>query len=396
MARKDGLGVLAEILRPEDFEGPAHQTIFATMLDLGERVEQVDSFVLLQALGNKLDQVGGRDYVHSLRDLWVHSSNLRQLAEGVRADAQTRAVKTLYATAEGKGYAGPELLAYLQDGLYQLDRQRKTGSGMNDGIDDLLYTTEYPPDASGFCSYPWRDLQWLTRGLEPGTLTFLAGQSGHGKTAAALAIGKHNVEQGKHVLLVSLEMTPRQLAIRTAQTSGYDPADYYAHRPNPTGAGILRKMLEKPYWQNYRLESVERVGQLYSLVRRHRPDLVIFDYLQLLDQEGLKQVDALARQTRGLKLLAQRYDVPVLCLSQLNRGGEDQAYNLDRLRGSGTIGNDADAVVFIERKQDKSTGKFEEMGKFYVAKSRMGVTGKMDFVFKGDEQRFIVEGRQHD
>lgn len=388
MIRKDGLGVVSEILTPDDFESPAHGTIFKAMLSLGERLEQVDGYVLEQELGDSVKQCGGREYIQSLKTLWVYAGNLRELAEGLRTEAQTRAARRLWQQAEGKGLQGAHLLAYLQDGLYQIDRQRKTGSTMRKGLEALAYEVRNPSDPDAFCAFPWQKVQWLTNGLRPGTLTVLAGEPGSGKTAAALAIAQHNLHRHKRVLIVSLEMSLNELAIRTAQTVGFDTEAYHQHRESQEGGDQIDGMLTQACWDHCIIEQVERVGQVYTLARKHRPDLVIVDYIQLLDQEGLKQVEALSKQTRGFKVVAGRYSLPMLVLSQLSRSHEG-GMNLDRLRGSGTLGQDADTVLFVERDRD-SEGVLTPDGRYYVAKSRMGVTGKMPFMFDGKTQHFEV------
>ena len=382
---------MVEELRPEDFETHGHQTVFRAIVSLVEKSEQVDPITVGAALGEKVEHIGGKAYLHSLITACPALSGLREYAAAVRASAIDRATTHLFAEAQEKGLHGGKLLSYLQEGLYQLDRQPTQGTTMNEALLALLQESMNPPDQNAVCSYPWGKVQWLTKGIRAGTFNVLAGQPGHGKSAAALAITRHNLRKGKRVLFVSMEMDQTELAVRAAQAEGFDSNAYWSRARSNENADALSRMVDTAHWKLLRIESVERQAQLFPLVRRHKPDLLVFDYLQLLDTDGNQRTEALTQQTRLFKLMARRYNLPVLCLSQMSRRKfEDEGeVTLERLRGSGTIGADADTVIYVRRERDRESGELKPDGAFHVIKVRMGPTGKCRFHFQGDSQKFF-------
>jgi len=146
-------------------------------------------------------------------------------------------------------------------------------------------------------------------------------------------------------------------------------------------------MADDPKWANFRVENAHGVGQLAPLCRRWGADLLVIDHLQLLAGE---KYEDLARTTRELKLLAGSLDIPVLLLSQLSRGDaaqENTLPGLSRLRGSGTIEQDADSVIMIWRKRSED-GQLMGEAIISVAKSRHGHTATFRAHFDGDRQEF--------
>jgi replicative DNA helicase len=142
------------------------------------------------------------------------------------------------------------------------------------------------------------------------------------------------------------------------------------------------------YWSRLHLERVEKVSQLSITIRRWKPDLLIIDHLQLL--AGAEKVETLSVNTRQLKLMAERFSTPILCLSQLSRAETQERGKLprlSRLRGSGTIEQDADTVVFVWRKRDENEALTDEAA-LVVAKSRMGTLGAVRATFDGERQSF--------
>jgi replicative DNA helicase len=138
---------------------------------------------------------------------------------------------------------------------------------------------------------------------------------------------------------------------------------------------------------------VDNVHQIGSIVRRTSPDLVVLDYVQLLDIGSLTRLEGTTRNSRALKMLARKYGVPVLALSQLSRPGKEERNKLPglhRLRDSGALEQDADAVVMVWRERSEDGEGLTPNGSFIVAKARMGRQGKVDFIFDGATQRFTL------
>jgi replicative DNA helicase len=225
--------------------------------------------------------------------------------------------------------------------------------------------------------------------MRPGWLCILAGETSMGKTAAALEIAQYAAKNGKRVAIVSQEMGAEDIGLRIAQRRGLSTERYFDGELNTADFNALDKLSSDSYWRDVHIESVERVGQVGLVFRRWKPDLLVLDHLQLL--AGSEKVEELSKTTRQLKLMAEHFQTPVLCLSQLSRGdAQDRGKTprLSRLRGSGTIEQDADTVLFVWRKRDKETEILTNEWAIIVAKSRMGRLGAIRTSFDGETQTF--------
>lgn len=250
----------------------------------------------------------------------------------------------------------------------------------------------HEPMPSGI-PYPWPKVNHMTRGMRPGLLIYLAGYTGHGKSMAAMEVAKHNAIRGVSVLFVSLEMSPQELAVRLAQGYGLDTDRYYTGRPNATDKEAMataREFLDNCQIDVAYLRSVEEIIHVASIIE---PQLVVIDYLQLLDIGKETRLEGTTKNSHALKDFARSANIPVLCLAQLRRPNHKEAITVPTvfdLKDSGAIEQDADQVIFVARKQDTDTRVPGKEGAFIVAKSRMGTTGKEDFIFDGELQRFEI------
>lgn len=372
--------IAAEYVAASDFFLPKHQLMWDAIIGIVARGAEVDPVTVAAELGKSVDSA----YIFSLPSLCPAATNVRDYAASVRESSLDRQIRK--SVEEAKQHTGSKLLADLQDRLYQLDKRVEKSVCMAD-VWQSLSANINKPLAPG-CEYPWQKVQWLTRGMRPGWLCVLAGEPSHGKTACALAIAQKAVRASKRVVLISLEMDEEAVALRLAQKEGVNSDHYYDQKLDECDAGLLSGLAGQPYWKNLRLEKVERATQIGVVFRRWKPDLLIVDHLQLL--AGSEDVKELSKTTRLLKLTAERFEAPILCLSQLSRAqGDDQNKlpRLNRLRGSGTIEQDADTVVFVWRKRDENETLTDESA-LVVAKSRMGRLGAMRTIFNGERQEF--------
>ena len=275
----------------------------------------------------------------------------------------------------------------VQERLYRLeDRPRETVE-FREAMQQVYLEAENPKAAG--LSFPWREVQWCTRGMQPGAVTILAAETSVGKTAAALEITDHLIKDDKTVLYLSLEMTPVELGRRMAQRHGYDVDAHY--RGNADTSPVLK--LENDYGKRKpsHISSVDTVEQIPVLIRRHKPDLVIVDHMGRLRGQGKSEYERVSSISWGLKTLAARYDLPILSLCQLSRRHDqrNKIPSLDRLRDSGRIEEDASIVILVHRDRDENQ-ILSDKGCFVVAKSRGGKLGKTQFTFNADAQVFIL------
>jgi replicative DNA helicase len=249
------------------------------------------------------------------------------------------------------------------------------------------------------------DLDEITGGLQPGELIIIAARPSMGKTAFALNISRNAaVDHGKKVAVFSLEMTTRSLIIRLLSSEaaidfsslrkGFLPMTDY--RRLQTAAD---KLTHAEIWidDSGSLDILEIKAKSRRLHAEHGLDLVVLDYLQLAHAEGRgrerKDLEV-AEISKGLKALAKELEMPVIALSQLNRGPEQRDPDKRRpmmgdLRESGAIEQDADVIAFIYRDivYNKDT-EDPRMAEIIIEKQRNGPTGTVKLDFEGRFARF--------
>jgi replicative DNA helicase len=384
MARANVLGVALEYVQPEDFSSEAGQVIYRAMTSIAQSTDQIDPILLASSVDERvLESYGGKNFLHSLVTACPFPTNVRGYAKAVREESIDRKARSVVRDTKG---TGSEYVRNVQDALYSIERREQEGGDVRSAAKSILETAG---KAKPGLRYPWEIVQSHTRGMRPGWLCVLAGESGHGKTCAALQTTECAINDRKRVVYVSLEMTVRDITGRIAMRYGLDSGRFWADRMTDDDKAVLMLMLNDPKWENLRCETAASVGQLAPLCRRWKADLLVVDHLQLLVGE---RYEDLSKATRQLKLMAGQLDIPILLLSQLNRGepGQDNVVpRLKRLRGSGTIEQDADTVVFVWRKRD-SNEQLTGEGAMSVAKSRYGQTATSRAHFDGAKQMFTI------
>ena len=232
-------------------------------------------------------------------------------------------------------------------------------------------------------------------GLFPGELTVLAARPGVGKTSLALQIAAHNAEQGRLVYFASLEMSAAELSIRLA--CGESGVSNRKVRIGQFGEGDSGRLSEALRRQgSVALEIHDRAALTVAGIRREirkrkKRDvcLAIVDYLQLVtpDDRRLPREQQVARMVRSLKETAREYEIPILCLCQLNRQADgDEVPRLSQLRESGAIEQDADVVLFLSKHEPTNAEPHNSI--LTVAKNRNGETGPLRLNWDGPTTRF--------
>lgn len=263
--------------------------------------------------------------------------------------------------------------------------------------DALLHLEEYTvkPMPEGI-PFPWPQVNALARAMRPGWLTYLAGYTSHGKTAAAMEVALFAGEKDNRVLFVSGEMTEDELAVRAAQRHGLSSRRLYGGKPCDDDRRAVRSAAAMKAAGNIAILYDRKLASIEKHIADYQPALLIVDYLQYLDIGKGTRLEGTTRNSQGLKDLARRYKVPVLCLSQLRRPDRtmrEERPRLDDLRDSGSIEQDADQVLFIWRKdihRDQITNRPTYVGEIIVAKARMGELGELDYTFDPVAQRIYL------
>jgi replicative DNA helicase len=416
--------VLLRGAEPDDFYHPLHRAIFEGMFELHQRQQPIDVVTLSAELETHGHRRANLESLPSaLADLAARvptSANVGFYVNIVRERASLRRVIATCGSAIGRAYAVPgDVPGFLDwfEGVAGARRNNRTSSAP---IGQLVVGTVKAIEArgatpSGVTGVPTGlpDLDELTVGLQPADLVLLAGRPGTGKTAEALQVARYAaLERGIPVLVISLEMSKAQLTerlivgdsrvdgqhVRTGQLQGAEWG-----RLTQAMARLSTAPIEIDDLSN---EEAPSLLQIRASARRWRRDrkrfpeqpegeppplgLVIVDYLQLIKPEV--QTDAGSDQVLGaisvgLKTLAKELSMPVLALSQLNRGiekREDKRPQQSDLRGSGSLEQDADVILFIYQPAP-SEGDHLPEGEFLteiiVGKQRNGPVGSVSVIF---------------
>lgn len=413
----EAANVALETLHADDFYKPAHQLIFEVVQGLFDSNEPIDAVTVSEGLrrDGSLDRMGGIGFLTGLIDGVPSTSNADYYASIVEEHALRRRLMRVGADISllaGKT-ADPidDVIDRAEQAVYAVS-DRKHGDGLQ-SIDDLLGPAiekaeelhRSGAEVSGV-STGFRDLDRKLTGLHPTNLIVLAARPGMGKTALAFNIAQNVALAGNSVAIFSLEMSREEVVTRLLCAKGR--IDSQRLRTGRLSEGDFTKLSNAAaalYKQNIHVDDSPglTVTEIRAKCRRLRRkpglDLVIVDYLQLMDGSGQEnRQQEIATISRSLKHLARELNVPIIALSQLNRqveAREDKRPRLGDLRESGAVEQDADVVMFIYRDEYYYPEKIESKGiaEVVIAKHRQGGVGRVDMTFLPEFTLFADMGR---
>ena len=400
---KDAVADVLERLRPGDFYRPAHQNVYDAILDLYGRGEPADAVTVAAELDRRglLRRIGGAPYLHTLIATVPTAANagyyagivaekaiLRRLVE-----AGTRVVQYGYAGADGAEVG--DVVDRAQAEIYDVTEQRTAEDFI--ALADLLQPTMDEIDAiasnGGIArGVPtgYRDLDELTNGLQPGQMIVVAARPGIGKSTVAMDVLRScSIQHGLPGIIFSLEMSKSEIVMRMLSAEAKIPlADMRSGRMSDQDwtrlAGRMSELSQAPLYidDSPNLTMMEIRAKARRLKQRAGLSLIVIDYLQLMSSSGRRyesRQQEVSDLSRSIKLLAKELEVPILALSQLNRGPEQRADKrpmLSDLRESGSLEQDPDIVLLLHRPDafdphDPRAGEAEMI----VAKHRSGRMG---------------------
>ncbi len=411
---KDAIADVVEALRGGDFYKPAHQTIYEAILDLYGRGEPADAITLSSELTKRgeLGRVGGAPYLHTLISSVPTAANAGYYARIVSERAILRRLVEAGTRITQMGYADTgeidEVVDRAQAEIYAVTERRTSEDYIP--LAEIMEGTLDEIEAIGsrggtMVGVPtgFTDLDGLTNGLHPGQLVVVAARPGLGKSTLALDFARAaSIKGGLTSVIFSLEMTRNEITMRLLSAE----ARVGLHHMRTGSLGdddwtkLARKMSEvasAPLFidDSPNMTMMEIRAKCRRLKQRHDLKLVVVDYLQLMSSG--KRVESrqqeVAEFSRALKLLAKELEVPVVALSQLNRGPEqrtDKKPMLSDLRESGSIEQDSDMVILLHR-EDAYERESPRAGEadFIVAKHRNGPTATITVAFQGHYSRFV-------
>ena len=414
----------SELLSPQHFADPLHGRLYEALGRLVERGQVVSAFTLkaYAEADEGLKAVGGAGYLAKLMAASVHALDVPATARTVRESAIRRGLISVLSDALPAAYdqaheaAAAEQIEAVERRLYELADGAMTGgfkpfrSALTEAVKSAEAAHARPGGMTGLGT-GLSDLDEQLGGLNRSDLIILAARPSMGKSALATNIAFAAAKAGAAVGIFSLEMSAEQLANRiVAEQAGV--ASERVRRGQLTSAQFDRVLSVAAELERLPIYMDDTpalsVSALRTRARRqkrtHGLDLVIVDYLQLIDGGKRRQenrVQEVSETSRGLKALAKELDVPVLALSQLSRAVEqraDKRPQLADLRESGSIEQDADVVIFIYREEyylergsqeDRARlGEVAGRAELHVAKQRHGPTGLVRVMFDGATTRF--------
>ena len=404
-------------LKATDFFDDANRIIYETLRDMHDSGEKIDITLLVSKLrsNDQYDAIGGAPYLAKLSgsvpnaahaefyaDIVAEKAVYRRLIESsteILRDAyeQSSSAKELVAQAEQKVFAimdgrSAQKVHTMSDVLHQaMDRM------------EARLRDEY---VDGGAETGLTDFDEMTGGLHNGELIILAARPSMGKTALAMNIGEHvSINQNSPVLFVSLEMSGIELADRMlcslARVNGHklrngtissDDRDRLVMKANEISNAPL-------FVDDSPSRTVSEIAAAARRIKRREESLgmIVIDYLQLIEPDNSRdpRQEQVAKIARRLKGLARELEVPLLCLSQLNRQAEDSKDHrpkLSHLRESGAIEQDADVVMFVHREEYYQRGEdrsqYAGQAEIIIAKQRNGPVGDVQLTWEADFTRF--------
>jgi len=393
---------------PDDFYHPAHRQLYISMLSLQDSNQPVDLHTLGDYLNTQktLDAIGGPVFLAEIADYEATAANVIHHARIVRDKSVKRSLISVATEIAESGFdqadAADHLLDAAESKIFEIGQQRARTAfrslhdEMNEALDYVELLIQRGGQLTGVPT-DFKDFDEMTGGLQPGELVVIAARPSMGKTALALNIARNAaIEHGKRVSIFSLEMTKRALALRLlASEARFDFSGVRKGFGRPEDLRKLTeaggKLADAHIWidDSGLITILEIKAKCRRLASERGLDLVIVDYLQLAHSDTPNQRKDLeiGEISHGLKALAKELDIPVIALSQLNRGPEQRdpdkrRPNMGDLRESGAIEQDADVIAFIYR--DEVYNPTEEnhgIAELIIAKQRNGPTGTVKLQF---------------
>ena len=426
LLEKDAYSLISDILTPESFYDPRNQKVYSAISKLHVAQHPVDILTVVEQLrtDGTFDEVGGVAYLSSLTQNIVSSSHIEYHARVIAQKSTARELISYSANVQDKAFDPTqdidELMQEAEGSLFKLSQKKlkkdyqQIDSVITEAYEMLHKAAERTDGMSGIAS-GFHALDRMTSGWQNSDLVILAARPAMGKTAFALSMAKNiAVDQNIPVALFSLEMSNVQLInrvivntceikgekIKSGQLEDYE----WVQLDNK-----IKDLIGKPMFvdDTPSLSVFELRTKARRLVKEHGVKLIMIDYLQLMNASGMSfgsRQEEVSTISRSLKGLAKELNIPILALSQLNRGVENRPGGentldskrpqLSDLRESGAIEQDADMVIFIHRPEyyhlykDENGNDLRGKAVIIIAKHRKGAVGDVLLTFKGQYARF--------
>jgi len=415
---KDAMITVSETIRPDDFYKEAHKIMYECMIKLSNKGEPIDLITLTEELRKQghLDDVGGISYITSLSTIVPTTSNVKYYADIVKEKSVLRKLIKASNDIINLGYDGStkieDVLDRAEKKIFDISQEKTSddfksiNSVLMDAYDmiEYLYTnkTEMTGITTGFT-----DLNKKMNGLQRTDLILIAARPAMGKTAFSLNLVQNAALKGDaSVAVFSLEMSKDQLVQR--MLSSQSNVELKKLKTGKLAENDWPRIIDAmAVLSNAKIHIDDtpgiKISELRSKCRKLKIeqglDLILIDYLQLMEGEGNNESrqQEISKISRSLKIIAKELNCPVVALSQLSRAPEQRADHrpmLSDLRESGAIEQDADIVMFLYRDEYyHPDSDRKNIGEVIIAKNRHGETGAVELVWLGEVQKFADKSR---
>jgi replicative DNA helicase len=426
---------VADALTADDFYNASHRLIFNAISLLLEHDNPADILTVKERLKKtgEEESVGGFAYLAQIAENTPSVSNISTYAKHVRELSVYRQLIVVSHEIADTAYRPKdielqELIDLSERKIFNIAEQITRGKqdvvNIKTIVKDITNkAVEWEESEGGITGLAtgFTKLDAMTSGFQKGELIIIAGRPAMGKTSLAMNIIENvAIEQNKPVLVFSLEMPTEALTLRMISSFGHiDSKKIRAGKMTETDWNSFNHAVRALANNDILIDETPSITPTEMRakarrIKRQYPELAIImvDYLQLMMVHGKSEnrVQEISEISRSLKALAKEIDVPVIALSQLNRGVESRSYankgrmpKMSDLRESGSIEQDADIIGFVYRdeyyaEKEGKTVDPEEIGKadFSIDKHRNGETGNVELTWIGQYTRFENHTKNND
>jgi replicative DNA helicase len=422
MIEKDAYSLVSEILKPECFYKIAHQKIFESIMTLALHQEPIDMHTVTEQLrkNGTIDEIGGPYYITLLTAKVSSAAHLEYHSRIIVQKFLARELIRISTEIQTKAFDDKtdvdDLMQEAEGMLFEVSQRnlKKDVTQINPVIEEARNRMLLAATKQGASGVPsgFHALDKITSGWQRSDLIIIAARPAMGKTAFILSMAKNMaVDYNSPVAVFSLEMSNVQLVnrlimnvcqlegekIKNGQLTQYEWEQFDKN---------INQLLDAPIFvdDTPSLSVFELRSKARRLVKEHKVQCLIIDYLQLMNASGMSfgsREQEVSIISRSLKGLAKELDIPIIALSQLNRGVEGRTGiegkrpQLSDLRESGAIEQDADMVCFIHRPEyykiteDTQGNSLLGVAEVLVAKHRNGATADIQLKFKGVYAKFM-------
>lgn len=395
--------VYIENLTEKDFSGAVTKNIFKAMHKLRRRNKTIDIYSLVELTGLKVTEI--TKITESVAGITNIEQEVKLLKERTNKKALQKSAAEMMKLLKNKEKSAAEIQGFIINELQSLLLASDGEvSPIDEGMANMLQLLEdrykNKDDKSYYTGIG--KLDSVTGGLHPQELTTIASRPGVGKTMIGMQIGLNVASNGRKVMFTSLEMAEDQIMQRiiTANTNIDSLRMRTGDLKDDEWADVMRVVGEYETKNWFTDNHSRTVNDIIAKIRKHNPDLVIVDYLQLLssDERGLQREREVANMSRQLKLASLEFKIPIIILSQLNRAAEGGRPNMRNLRESGAIEQDSDNIFFLHEPEGlelkemiENKGytyqfieglqrKGQKLSQLIVGKQRNGAVGTIDVI----------------